>query len=378
MIKLLQGYKPILFAVLSSALPFALQAQEDDEEDVFELSKFSVEASEDDGYMAQTTLAGSRIRTSVRDIGASLAIITQEFLEDTGATDGESLLANIGNVEVGGTLGNFANSNGGTSTSETRENPQRAQRIRGLDSAITTRNYFQTDIPFDAYNTTRVTVNRGPNSILFGLGSPGGVINSTTSNAQIGSDFGELSVRVDHRGGHRQSFSFNKTLIEDRLAINVAMLNDKTKFKQKPAQELDQRFYAAWDAVLFENEGSSILGKTTFRGSFESGEINRNAPDVIPPTDGFSGWWNGLGTQEDVNRILSVPGVGWNEISNQALTTQQVIAAVNAGVEAVPSTWEGTLEGFAAVEGQFVPKTTIDRFKNSNPFENTPLSDPTQ
>ena len=120
-----------------------------------------------------------------------------------------------------------------------------------MDSAITTRNYFQTDIPFDAYNTTRVTVNRGPNSILFGLGSPGGVINSTTSNAQIGSDFGELSVRVDHRGGHRQSFSFNKTLIEDRLAINVAMLNDKTKFKQKPAQELDQRFYAAWDAVLF-------------------------------------------------------------------------------------------------------------------------------
>ena len=68
MIKQLQGYKPILFAVLSSALPFALQAQEDDEEDVFELSQFSVEASEDDGYMAQTTLAGSRIRTSVRDI----------------------------------------------------------------------------------------------------------------------------------------------------------------------------------------------------------------------------------------------------------------------------------------------------------------------
>ena len=105
----------LLGFLLPVAVPLAIQAQEDeDEEDVFELSPFSVEASEDDGYMAQTTLAGSRVRTSVRDIGASIAIITQEYMEDTGATDGESLLANIGNVEVGGTLGNFANSGGGT------------------------------------------------------------------------------------------------------------------------------------------------------------------------------------------------------------------------------------------------------------------------
>ena len=360
-----------MLGVLSVALPLAVQAQEDDEEEVFELSQFSVEASEDDGYMAQTTLAGSRVRTSVRDIGASLAIVTQEFLQDTGATDGESLLANIGNVEVGGSLGNFANSNGGTSTSETRENPQRGQRIRGLVSAITTRDYFQTDIPFDSYNTTRITVNRGPNSILFGLGSPGGVINNSTAKAQIGSDFGELNVRIDARGGHRESIKYNKTLVEDRLAINVAMLNEKIKWQQEPAQEVDQRFFVAWDAVLLENENVGWLGKTRFRGSFENGEINRNAPDVIPPTDGFSGWWKGLGDQEDVNRILAVPGVGFAEISNQALTPAQVIAAVNAG-EPITEGFEGTLEEFAALEGQFIPRKTVDRFKVADPLGNDP------
>ncbi|MCB1124062.1 MAG: TonB-dependent receptor plug domain-containing protein, partial [Verrucomicrobiae bacterium] len=297
---LLRWYKLYLLGMVITTIPVFLQAQEDEEEDVFELSQFSVEASEDDGYMAQTSLAGSRIRTSVREIGASLAIVTQEFLEDTGATDGESLLANIGNVEVGGSLGNFANSGGGTSTSETRENPQRAQRVRGLNSAITTRNYFQTDIPFDAYNVTRVTVNRGPNSILFGLGSPGGVINSNTAQAQIGADNGELVIRMDHRGGHRESFNVNKTIIEDRLAIRVAMLNETIKWQQEPAREYDDRFYIAWDSVLLENEGSDIIGPTRFKGSFEHGEIDRNAPDVIPPTDGFSSWWNGLGTQEEV------------------------------------------------------------------------------
>ena len=187
MSKLLLWSRVYLLGLITVALPLAIQAQEEDEEDVFELSPFSIEASEDDGYMAQTTLAGSRVRTSVRDIGASISIVTQEYMEDTGATDGESLLANIGNVEVGGSLGNFANSDRGTGTQETRENPQRGQRIRGLVSAITTRDYFQTDIPFDSYNTTRITVNRGPNSILFGLGSPGGVINNTTAKAIIDS-----------------------------------------------------------------------------------------------------------------------------------------------------------------------------------------------
>ena len=84
-------------------------------------------------------------------------------MQDTGATDGESLLQFVGNVEVGGVLGNFSNSSG-NETTESRINPQRGQRVRGLESAILTRDYFKTDIPFDAYNTTRVTVNRGPNS----------------------------------------------------------------------------------------------------------------------------------------------------------------------------------------------------------------------
>ncbi len=361
-----------MLGLLSVALPLAAQAQDEDEEDVFELSQFSVEASEDDGYMAQTTLAGSRIRSSVREIGASLAIVTQEFLEDTGATDGESLLGFVGNVEVGGSLGNFANSNGGTSTAETRENPQRGQRIRGLVSAITTRDYFQTDIPFDSYNTTRVTVNRGPNSILFGLGSPGGVINNSTAKAQIGTDTGELRIRVDHRGGHRESLNVNKTLVEDRLAIRVAVLNENVKWKQEPAYESDDRFFVAWDSVLLENEGVDWLGKTRFRGSFEHGEIDRNAPDVIPPTDGFSGWWNGLGDQEDVNRILSVPGVDFSDISDQALTQQQVIAAINGGFGQLPPDYTGTIEEFAAVEGQFVPRTTMDRFKRGNPLGDDP------
>jgi outer membrane receptor protein involved in Fe transport len=347
-----------------------VQAQDDDDDEVFELSPFAVTASDDIGYRATTTLAGSRVRSNIGDLGASISIITEEFMQDTGATDGESLLMFVGNVEVGGSLGNFSNSDGGNGTVESRVNPQRGQRVRGLVSANLTRDYFQTDVPFDAYNTSRVTVNRGPNSILFGLGSPGGVINNGLKRAYIGSDNTDISFRFDHRGSSRGTFDIGRTLIEDRLAIRVAGLVEDQQYKQNPAFVEDNRLYIAWDATLLKNENSNWLGRTSIRGSYETGKIDSNPPDVIPPTDLYSSWWNGLGSQEDVNRILSVPGVGLDDINNAALTQANVRSLLDSGIETLPA--GADRDAYIANEGQFVPRTTVDRFKRGNPFGDDP------
>ena len=352
-----------------------VQAQDDD--DVIELSPFAVTAADDIGYRATTTLAGSRVRSNIGDLGASIAVITEEFMQDTGATDGESLLSFVGNMEVGGVLGNFSNSDGGNGTVESRVNPQRGQRVRGLISANLTRDYFQTDVPFDSYNTSRVTVNRGPNSILFGLGSPGGVINNGLKRAYIGQDTTEVAFRFDHRGSMRATFDIARTLVDDRLAIRIAGLRGEQKYKQDPAYKDDTRVYMAWEATLFKNENSNWLGRTSIRGSFETGEIDSNPPDVIPPTDLYSSWWNGLGTQEDVNRILSVPGVDLSDINNAALTQAQVRSLLDSGIETIPDgvlTETYTRDDFIATEGQFVPRTTIDRFKWGNPNGDDPTA----
>ncbi len=357
-----------LAGLLTSGL--YLQAQDDDE--VIELSPFAVTAKDDIGYRATTTLAGSRVRSNIADLGASIAVITEEFMQDTGATDGESLLQFVGNMEVGGVLGNFSNSNGNNGTVESRVNPQRGQRVRGLVSANLTRDYFQTDIPFDSYNTSRVVVNRGPNSILFGLGSPGGVINNSLKRAFIGQDTTEVEFRFDHRGSMRGSFDIARTLVDDRLAIRLAGLREEQKYKQDPAFTDDTRMYLAWEATIFKNENSNWLGRTSVRGSYERGKIDSNPPDVIPPTDLFSSWWNGLGTQEEINSILRVPGTDLDDINNGALTQANVAALLDAGIETIPSTFNGTREEFIALEGQFVPRTTIDRFKRGNPLGNDP------
>ena len=347
-----------------------LSAQEIDE-DVVELSPFVVSASEDVGYLATTTLAGSRIRSDIKDIGLSLAIVTQEFMDDTGATDGESVLQYVANMEVGGALGNFANPAGNdiTNTESSRLNPQSSQRVRGLAAAATMRDYFRTDLPFDSYNTSRLEVNRGPNSILFGLGSPGGVINASTQQAIHNNNSGQFSFRFDMNGGHREEFNFNRSLIKDRLAVRMALLNEDVKFNQKPAYEDDNRFYIAADAVLLENKKSSILGKTSVRGSYEYVSIRRNPPDVIPPTDHFSSFFDGVGSQEDLNRLLSTPGVSLADIPNNGVTASQVLSAINSGLVEVP---EGmTPEEYAAIEGQFIPKTLVNRFSRGGSVDPT-------
>ncbi len=341
-----------------------------DEEDVLVLSPFSVEETKDSGYAATSTLAGSRIRSDVRDLGSSLSIITKDFLIDTGATDGESLLANIGNVEVGGVLGNFSDVNlTNDSTNNTRLNPQSSQRVRGLVSATTTRDYFTTNIPFDSYNTSRVEVNKGPNSVLFGLGSPGGVINNSTNVARIGNNSGEVSFRLDHRGGHRETFDLNQTIVDDRLAIRLDVLNERIEFKQNPAFEEDTRFYGAFDLTLRQNKNDSWFGKTSFRGSYESGKTVRNPPDVVPPTDGFSSWFVGLGGQEALNRFLAVPGATISDLGVNVVTKEQVLNAINAGLIPVPA--GTTADAYAAAQGKFVPNTFRDRIRNTGNVQNS-------
>jgi outer membrane receptor for ferric coprogen and ferric-rhodotorulic acid len=93
----LTNYTYLLFTAAKSTLvlmlglfliPLGALAQEDDEkkDDIFEISPFVLEEDADVGYMASSTLAGGRLRSNLRDVGSSIQVVTQEFMEDIGAT----------------------------------------------------------------------------------------------------------------------------------------------------------------------------------------------------------------------------------------------------------------------------------------------------
>ncbi len=273
----------------SLAVISSLPAQDPGDDMAFELSPFEVGATANIGYRATETLAASRIRTDLSDVGSAVSVVGKEMLRDTGATNNQTLLQYTTGTEVSGPLGNFANLGGERQDDVAqRTRPHGSNRVRGLVSADLTRDFFLTIIPWDSYNTSRVDIQRGPNSALFGVGSPGGIINAGIEGA-IFANTGVVEFRTSSHGGFRSSLNVNREIIENELAIRVALLHDKTKYRQKPAYNKDQRGFIAarWEPDFLNNRNV----RTVFNANFEKGEIEGNRPRVGTPVDLISPWF---------------------------------------------------------------------------------------
>ncbi len=340
-----------LLAFCLLALPRA--AGQDDEEgiEIFELSPFAVDASDQSGYRAVNTLAGTRIKTELKDLGSAISVVTKDFLEDTGTTSVEDLLVYTTSTEVGGAYGNFAGPGAAVgdtnANNNARADPASNTRVRGLSKASQTRDYFLSAMGFDGYNTEMVTISRGPNSILFGIGEPGGIIDNTLKKAVLGRNFNTVSARYGSHGTYRGTIDLNRVIVEDRLAVRVNAMHENITFKQRPAFEEDTRYYIATKAVLSKNENNDFLGQTVLRANWERVEIRGTPPDPIPPKDHYSSWWYAPGSSL-ADAITGVkPNGGWpddwrnNYASPQWLKNQIFPGEEDPGLEytSQPGIW---------------------------------------
>lgn len=301
-----------VFALLASTWPLSAQttapapAKPEKEEEIVVLSPFEVSGTKDTGYQATETLAGTRIRTNLKDVGSAISVITKEFMADIGATDNTTLLQYTTSAEVGGTRSTYAGLGNGTSVSEAASlsSPSSNNRLRGLSAADNTRDFFVSDIPWDGFNIDRVEIQRGPNSILFGLGKPAGMINATLRRAEF-RDMNTAEFRVGSYGSQRASLDINKQLLDKTLAIRVIGLRDHKKFQQNPAYENDNRIYGAvrFDPQLFKDRSFH----TSINAKFEHGNIDANRPRSVPPSDHLSPWFrdksNALGGMYDPTKV---------------------------------------------------------------------------
>ncbi len=264
-------------------------------EETMVLTPFVVSTAKDAGYYAANTLAGSRMNTNLADLGASISVVTKQQMDDTASTDindifryevntegsltytpGTQSFRNDGvlDVNAGGTQGNSVAS---------LTNAQ-ANRVRGLGSPSAAINYYPSiaALPFDSYNTQSVEISRGPNSMLFGLGSPAGIANQTTASAQLNRKTTSISFRTDQYGSFRSSLSFNQGLIDDKLAIYGAALYDDRRFDRKPASDKTTRYYGAITLKPFK--------KTTIKANFEKYDNENNRPNTLTPRDYVTQW----------------------------------------------------------------------------------------
>ncbi len=304
----------------------------DKEDSVVDLSPFVVRSDRDSGYQAATTLAGTRVNTPIKDLAAAISVYTKDLLDDLGATSSNDILVFATGMESAGSSGNFADigadvNNERPGANGARHEPQAASRSRGLSSPTFTRGYFATSISFDTYNTGTVTVNRGPNAALFGVGSPAGVVDTALLMADLRDSRSSVVVRYGNNDSWRRSVDLNRVLVPEKIALRFAALHDREEFNQRPAFEEKKRGYGAVTARPFRS--------TTLRANIEAGHTNANRPISFTPYNSASSYWFAAGRPGYDWRFYDDPVLNPNTTNHGSATEGFLQANNQAGSQPI-------------------------------------------
>ncbi|MCB1122225.1 MAG: TonB-dependent receptor plug domain-containing protein, partial [Verrucomicrobiae bacterium] len=306
--------KNFLSRILGSALATFIVAssasaqQEYAEPSVYELSPFEISEGSDLGYVATATLAGSRLNTALLDTPASISVMTQEFLEDIGATDLSEA------IEYGLSAGNDIGGGGanvGASTGNGIQFNDFNFQIRGYRNASATRDYFPTTLSADMYNVERVEVARGPNSLIFGVGGPGGIVNVHNKSAILTRDFASLSFRGGSWDEKRGTLDFNKTFADETFALRLNLLHQAANgWKDFERNDQDRA------ALALTYQPNDFL-KVRLQG--DGGTLKQNRVRPWGPVDQISVWK----AQGSYHFAFGTPESPWLADDNNYTQTRQ-------------------------------------------------------
>jgi outer membrane receptor protein involved in Fe transport len=237
-----------LLAVLASwlALGSAAEAQTAtttrNDERAIVLNPFVVESDSADSYSALNTNSITRFRTDLKTMPITADIFTESFMKDIGATDVESMLTEYSPAGFGGAnptasgqgLGRPGDYNG-----------QSSLVLRGVatGASMIRRNGF---LPHwggsDNFFIERVEVIRGPQSLLFGDGGAGGVVNNVAKQARFGASVGEVQIRTDEFGSLRSTVDYGRSF--GRVAVRFAAVAENTNYARLFSEKKQLGAYA--------------------------------------------------------------------------------------------------------------------------------------
>jgi len=244
-------------------------------DEVFELSPFIVDASNDRGYESGNTLSGTRLNTPSKYVGSAAFEVTKALMNDLSLTNMQDLIDYAPNSSSynGGGINQDPNGNNGLFSAN--------YNVRGLLVNSLTRDFVNSRAPDDAYNTEQFSFTRGPNSILFGIGNPGGIANSVSARARMIDKY-EVSFRADSNDSTRATFDFNKVILPKHLAIRIAGLKEEKHTNRKPSDRKSERLYGSVTIKPFTN--------TTIRVNQETGTLDSLNVRPWAAADGVSAW----------------------------------------------------------------------------------------
>lgn len=193
-----------LFLLLSLCLH--INFAETDEK-VYELSDFVVTGSEDKGYYSANSTSITKANELVKNTPINLTVINEELLQDLGINTTEDLAQVSASIDTDPTSYSLDQI-----------------RIRGFRNTHARYNGFRRSIPRDSYNTARIDIIKGANSLIFGQASPGGSVNTIPAMANFRKDAGSIIYAFGNKGYDRKVFNYNK-VTSDQLAVRFMALD---------------------------------------------------------------------------------------------------------------------------------------------------------
>ncbi len=202
-------------------------------DETVELSPFVVKG--ETGWNATETLAGTRMKTSLKDVPNQLEVFTKEFMDDLALNNVDDIVIYAGNVD---SLDEYMQDNNAENGAT---NLTKKTRVRGLNQASFSRGFFGSSFQSDSYNTDSTTVASGSNPVLFGLGSSAGIIDSSAGRAAMRN---RMNVRLQYSSedSKRATLNLNRVIIPSLLALRVDGLWSEYHTSRKPNYDDQQRY----------------------------------------------------------------------------------------------------------------------------------------
>ncbi|MDZ7960268.1 MAG: TonB-dependent siderophore receptor [Aulosira sp. DedQUE10] len=258
-----------------------------------------VVTGEQDGYRVPNSSSGTRTDTPLRDIPQSIQIVPQQVLREQQITRLDDALRNVAGV-----------------TPEFTSGPAVYYRIRGFN--LSDNNLLRDGLPdpgvgdlVELASVERVEVLRGPASVLFGLGSPGGNINIVTKRP-LSEPFYAVDATVGSYSFYRGALDLSGPLNDSKTVLyrlNAAYRNSDSFVDSYSSENLSispvfsvaigKRTNLTLAADYIETRDSGIeFGVPTVGTIFANpnGKIPRNR-NLTEPSDEINGTTTRVGYQ---------------------------------------------------------------------------------
>ncbi|MEO7599108.1 MAG: TonB-dependent receptor [Opitutus sp.] len=271
------------------------------EDGAIRLSVFSVSSERDNGYLKTNSATATRIGMEIQKVPFNVSVISRDFLDDTNSRSLMDLLRYTSSAS-GDTR--FAMRRPGNEAT-----PSGTFTIRGFPVNTLMRNGVFRYISYNLDNVERVEVVKGPASVFFGQGYPGGVVNYITKQPSFAKIPSTFKYSVNDNGGQKVVADAN-VIFSDKAALRVVGAWEDTPGERRFEFRKNINFTPSLTLIPFDSGKVKInLDLEYLRESFNQNDYEWIFSD-------FAGWKAAaVGSAKVVNSV-NTPNLAYGTYIN--------------------------------------------------------------